>query len=203
MFAGPKRQWVRRLLFVAAASAFLVALWFVLANHDRVYVYAGKSPARSALPTIAVATDVSTGEPIAFSRGDAATANRASTAVPGTFKRVRFEGREHFDGEITAPVPVRIAHGMGARTVIAVNVVCHSSEMLEVMRDNPDWILSDYYRHTLQLRELPHADLVISPRPGFYAGFSRDERIRFVAVGEQGAQAALPAMQQLMNRETR
>ena len=203
MFAGPKRQWVRRLLFVAAASAFLVALWFVLANHDRVYVYAGKSPARSALPTIAVATDVSTGEPIAFSRGDAATANRTSTAVPGTFKRVRFEGREYFDGEITAPVPVRIAHGMGARTVIAVNVVCHSSEMLEVMRDYPDLILSDYYRHALQLRELPRADLVISPRPGYYAGFSHDERIRFVAVGEQGAQAALPALQQLLNRETR
>ena len=102
MFAGPKRQRVRRLLFAAAASAFLVALWFVLANHGRVYLYSGISPVQSAFPGIAVATDVSTGEPIAFSRGDAATANRASTAVPGTFKRVRFEGREYFDGEITA-----------------------------------------------------------------------------------------------------
>ena len=92
---------------------------------------------------------------------------------------------------------------MGARTVIAVNVVCHSSEMLEVMRDYPDLILSDYYRHALQLRELPQADLVISPRPGYYAGFSHDERIRFIAVGNQGAQAALPALQQFLNRETR
>ena len=98
---------------------------------------------------------------------------------------------------------VRIAHGKGARTVIAVNVVCHPSEMREVMRDYPDLILSDYYRHTLQLRELPQADLEISPRRGFYAGFSHDERIHFVAVGEQGAQAALPALQQLLNRETR
>ena len=39
---------------------------------------------------------------------------------------------------------MRIAHGMGARTVIAVNVVRHSSELLEVMRDYPDLILSDY-----------------------------------------------------------
>ena len=98
---------------------------------------------------------------------------------------------------------VRIAHGKGARTVIAFNVVCHSSEMLEVMRDYLDLILSDYYRHAPQLRELPQADLAISPRPGFYAGFTHDERIRFAAVGEQGAQAALPALQQLLNRETR
>ena len=154
------------------------------------------------IPTIAVATDARTGEPVAFSRGDAATAVRASTAVPGTFKRVGIGGREYFDGDITAPVPVRIARDAGARVVVAVDVMCHPSEMIEIMRDYPDLILSDYYRHALNLRDLPLADLVISPRLGFYAGFSREERVRFIAIGEAAATAALPALQKLLNRKT-
>lgn len=155
----------------------------------------GDRPLQSlAIPTIAVATDAGSGEPVAFSVGDAVTAVRASTAVPGTFKRVGIGGREYFDGDVTAPVPVSLARAAGARFIIAVDVMCHPSEMQEVMRDYPDLIISDYFRHAINLRELPVADAVISPRLGFYAGFSRAERIRFIAAGEAAAEAAMPAL---------
>ena len=155
------------------------------------------------IPVVAVATDVLRGEPVAFVTGDAVTAIRASTAVPGTFKRVSIQGGEYFDGDISAPVPVRIARQLGAQIVIAVDVMCHPSEMMEVMRDYPDLILSDFYRHAINLRDLPLADVVISPQLGYYAGFSREERIRFIAIGEKAATAALPALRKLLTRETK
>ncbi len=155
------------------------------------------------IPAVAVATDVLLGEPAALATGDAVTAIRASTAVPGTFKRVSIAGREYFDGDISAPVPIRIARQLGAQIVIGVDVMCHPSEMMEVMRDYPDLILSDFYRHAINLRDLPAADMVISPRLGYYAGFSREERIRFIASGEAAANAALPELKRLLSGETR
>ena len=123
--------------------------------------------------------------------------------MPGTFKRVSIQGGEYFDGDISAPVPVRIARQLGAQIVIAVDVMCHPSEMMEVLRDYPDLILSDFYRHAINLRDLPLADVVISPQLGYYAGFSREERIRFIAIGEKAATAALPALRKLLTRETK
>lgn len=153
------------------------------------------------IPVVAVATDVLLGEPVAFATGDATTAVRASTAVPGTFKRVAIARREYFDGDISAPVPVRIARQMGAQIVIAVDVMCHPSEMMEVMRDYPDLFLSDFYRHAINLRDLPQADVIISPQLGYYAGFSREERIRFIGIGEAAAMAALPELKRILNAD--
>ena len=45
-----------------------------------------------------------------------------------------------------------------------------TAPLLEFLRQ----VLSDYYRHTRNLRDLPQADLVISPRLGFYVSFSRE-----------------------------
>jgi NTE family protein len=156
-----------------------------------------------AIPAMVVATSVETGEPVAFTAGDAVTAVRASTAVPGTFKRVSIAGHEFFDGYITAPVPIRLARQSSARVVIAVDVMCHPSEMLTELRDYPDLMLSDYYRHAINLRDLPHADMVIAPRLGYYAGFSREERRRFMRIGENAAKDAMPKLKQLLKSEPR
>jgi NTE family protein len=155
------------------------------------------------MPVMVVATSVENGEPAAFSAGEAVTAVRASTAVPGAFKRVGIAGREYFDGDVTAPIPIRIARESGARIVIAVDVMCHPGEMLSELRDYPDLILSDYYRHAINLRELPLADAVIAPRLGFYAGFSLEERRRFMQIGENAAQEAVPKLKQLLKSDAK
>ena len=154
-----------------------------------------KSLEQLSIPMVAVVTDVATGAPVALTRGDAAVAVRASTAIPGTFKRVRIGDAEYFDGDISAPVPVTFARTAGAEFVIAVDVMCHPSEMLEVLRDYPELIMSDYYRHAINLRDLPGADVVISPKLGYYAGFSLEERARFIAIGYAAGQAAVPEIQ--------
>ncbi|MBX9899798.1 MAG: patatin-like phospholipase family protein, partial [Burkholderiaceae bacterium] len=73
-------------------------------------------------PFGAVATDLSTGLPILFQRGNTGAAVRASSAVPGVFQPVKINDRLYVDGGLVSPVPVRFAREMGADFVIAVNI---------------------------------------------------------------------------------
>jgi NTE family protein len=47
---------------------------------------------------------------------------RASTAIPGIFQPVRWEGRLLVDGGMVEPLPVRVCRELGAEIVIAVDV---------------------------------------------------------------------------------
>jgi len=70
----------------------------------------------------AVATDLQSGEPIIFQRGNTGTAVRASSSIPGVFPPVAINGREYVDGGLVAPIPVREARSLGADLVIAVDI---------------------------------------------------------------------------------
>jgi len=71
---------------------------------------------------VAVATEIGTGHEIWLSRGPLVDAVRASYALPGIFKPVRFDGRWLFDGALVNPVPISVCRALGARYVIAVNL---------------------------------------------------------------------------------
>ena len=71
---------------------------------------------------VAVATELGTGHEIWLSRGSLIDAMRASYAIPGIFRPVRFDGRWLFDGALVNPVPVSVCRALGARYVIAVNL---------------------------------------------------------------------------------
>ena len=157
-----------------------------------------KSLAALTIPVVAVVTDVRTGAPVAFTDGDAPAAVRASTAIPGTFKRVRIASREYFDGDISGPVPVRTARSLGARVVIAVDVMSRPNDMPEEMRDYPDLMLSDFYRYAINLRDLEQADVVIAPRLGYYSGWSREKHLHDIAAAESATHAALPEIRKAL-----
>lgn len=70
----------------------------------------------------AIATDLQSGEMIVFERGNTGMAVRASSSVPAVFQPVAINGREYVDGGLVSPVPVRIARGLGADVVIAVDI---------------------------------------------------------------------------------
>ena len=77
---------------------------------------------KMAIPLGVVATDLHSGEPILFRRGDTGTAVRASSAVPAVFQPVTIAGHEYVDGGLVSPVPVRFAKAMGADLVIAIDI---------------------------------------------------------------------------------
>ncbi len=74
------------------------------------------------IPTAVVATDLGTGEPVVFTRGELVPALRASCAFPGLFEPVMLGGRCLADGGLVAPVPTQAAAELGARCVMGVSV---------------------------------------------------------------------------------
>ena len=71
---------------------------------------------------VLVATDLSTGEAVALTSGDAATAVLASTAFPGVYPPIHLDGRTLVDGGVVADVPLdlALAHGASSALVLAV-----------------------------------------------------------------------------------
>ncbi len=74
------------------------------------------------IPFRAVASDISTGQPVVIVDTTLATAMRASMSIPGAFSPVELDGRRLVDGGAVANLPVGIAKDLGATTVIAVDI---------------------------------------------------------------------------------
>lgn len=73
--------------------------------------------AEAAIPVMVVATDITTGEEVLLTRGDAVTAVLASAAIPGVFQPVSWEDRLLVDGGVSNFAPISHALDMGADTI--------------------------------------------------------------------------------------
>ena len=141
----------------------------------------------------AVATDMKSGEAVAFNSGNAALAVQASASVPGVFKPVDINGRIYGDGQIVSPMPVSVARQLGATRVIAVDVVYPPEQAL---LSNPVYAMFQAMAisaYRLKESERPFAALVISPafKPtsGQYSFADIDWMIK---AGEDAARKLLP-----------
>lgn len=74
-----------------------------------------------ALPFAAVTTDVLTGHPNAFTSGDLVVPLLASAALPGVLPTQHLEGSPHFDGGVTANVPLLTAERLGAASLVVLD----------------------------------------------------------------------------------
>ena len=72
------------------------------------------------IPIHVVATDVLSGAPVVLSRGNAADAIVASTAIPAAFASVLIGTQYLMDGAVTSNTPVRVAVALGARRLIVL-----------------------------------------------------------------------------------
>lgn len=70
------------------------------------------------LPVHIVTTNFVTGDSVVFSKGSAAEAIVASTAIPGAFSPIRYKDLFLADGALSSNTPVRIAVEKGARRLI-------------------------------------------------------------------------------------
>jgi NTE family protein len=73
----------------------------------------------SVVPFAAVATDALTGDVVAMTSGEVASALLASSAIPGIFAPVRRDGRWLVDGSLSAGCPAAEALDLGADVVYA------------------------------------------------------------------------------------
>lgn len=98
-----------------------------LATNDRMAdlihrCFRGRTFEEMRIPLAVVATDLVTGEPVVFTRGDLVEPIRASCAYPGLFEPVMIGSRCLADGGLSAPVPTQAAAGLGASCVMGVSV---------------------------------------------------------------------------------
>lgn len=148
------------------------------------------------VPFGAVATDLKTGQPILFQRGNTGMAVRASSSVPGVFQPVTISGRSYVDGGLVAPVPVRFARDMGADFVIAVNISTQADVQATV--SSVDVIMQTFsiMGQRINQYELKDADIVIAPSLGKMAGNDFAGRNQAILAGEQAAALAMPLIKQ-------
>lgn len=147
-------------------------------------------------PFGAVATDLNSGLPVLFQRGNTGLAVRASSAVPGLFQPVRINERLYVDGGLVSPVPVRFVREMGADLVIAVNISTQpdaqaASSSLEVLMQT-----FTIMGQSLNYFELKTADIVIKPDLPGMKGSDFAGRNLAILAGERAAMASMPELKQ-------
>jgi NTE family protein len=150
-------------------------------------------------PFVAVATDLNTGEPVLLNHGDTPRALRASSAVPGLYEPVRLGERVLGDGQISSPLPVAAARTLGARVVVAVDVVYppQNASLNNPMSVLFQTVTISTYRHLLRERE--QADLVVRPVIAPTGDLALSDREWLIAAGEAAAQNMLPALRAAFN----
>ena len=148
----------------------------------------------------AVATQLFSGKPVAFNAGDVGLAVLASSAAPGLVSPVGLNGEYYADGQIASPLPIAIARGLGAKIVIAVDVVYPPED---AVMTNPLRVLFQAFTiatYRLKQQEAAGADLVIVPELGRTSGqWGFSERERLVAAGYEAARKRLPEIKAILS----
>jgi NTE family protein len=158
----------------------------------------GRTIEMLALPLGIVATELDSGAPVLFQRGDIGVAVRASSAVPAIFQPVRIGAKEYVDGGLVSPVPVRFARQMGAELVLAVDISLppDGNPTGDAMR-----ILLQTFAimgRSIKQFELRDADVVVSPRLTGLSSADFSARVKAIGAGREAALAAMPALRQRM-----
>jgi len=151
------------------------------------------------IPLAVAATDIITGEPAIFTKGDLIDPVRASCAYPGMFHPVKINGQLLVDGLLAHSVPAMPLRDMGAERVISVHLAAH-------------WVKPGGPRHVFdvigQCFSIAQermcgpwqaaSDIVLQPEIG---EFAYDDFVRATALikcGEVATRAAMPQIRAWM-----
>ena len=148
------------------------------------------------LPVGVLATDLVSGGGVLFQRGDAGTAVRASSSVPGVFTPVSIAGRDHVDGGLVAPVPVEQVRAMGAEVVLAVDI---SSVPEEASGNDALRVLLRTFTimgQSINRLSMNQADVVVRPELAGVGSADFAARRQAIAAGREAMDRMLPTLQQ-------
>ncbi|WP_072617563.1 patatin-like phospholipase family protein [Pandoraea vervacti] len=143
-----------------------------------------------------VATDLQSGAPILFRRGNTGQAVRASSSVPGVFEPVHIGNRDYVDGGLVAPVPAEYARQMGADFVIAVDISANPTA--QATQGQFDILMQTFtiMGQSIKQYELEkNADVVIRPSLAKMAASDFQGRNRAILAGEEAVAKAWPDIQ--------
>jgi NTE family protein len=111
---------------------------------------------------------------------------------------VELAGEAYVDGDVLAPVPIRMARMLNPKFVLAVDVSAHLTGNLPKGAENyRDY---DLARKAKVDAERPLADFVLHPDIGYWAPFSEAARLRAVEIGKRDTLAQLAALKAALSR---
>ncbi|GMU95017.1 MAG: hypothetical protein AMXMBFR50_05340 [Ignavibacterium album] len=151
----------------------------------------------------AIATDLLSGEEINFTEGSLRKIIRASSAIPGIFPPVRYNGFSLIDGSASESVPAAKVRELGADRVLAVDVtrelkiIDEPKNVFEILYRAED--ISSYHLSMLRLKE---ANLVISPDVKNLHWTDFDEAEKIIAAGEMITKDNLDSILNLYRRNS-
>ena len=154
---------------------------------------------KMAKPLGVVATDLKTGQPILFQRGNTGIAVRASCSVPSVFEPVKIGDHEYVDGGLVSPVPASFARKMGADFVIAVDI--SASPETALTQSSFDVLMQTFtiMGQTIKAYELDkYADVVIRPNLAAMSGSDFGQRNAAILAGEEAVAKIMPELQRKM-----
>lgn len=144
------------------------------------------------LPFAAVATDLNSGTLVVLDRGSVAKAVHASSAIPGVFEPVNYQGRLLVDGGVRDNIPIDVAREKGADIVIAVdiseNVTNYNiTNIVDVMLQAVTIMFSENVKYKKK-----EADVLIAPAVGNVAMLDFTQKKRCMQAGIDAAQMSVP-----------
>jgi NTE family protein len=153
------------------------------------------------LPLSIIATDIGTGERVAFRDGNLTLAMRASMSVPGLMAPLEYRGRKLVDGGLVDNVPIQEVRDLcGAEVVIAVNVgspLLAASEISGLLSVSSQMVsILTEQNVTRSLEKLKPSDIYIKPD---LTGLTAAQFVRSAEAADRGRAAAqaMPALSSL------
>jgi NTE family protein len=132
------------------------------------------------VPFAAVAAEKSSQQLVAFNAGNPGRAVHAACAVEGSLAAVSIGGRSFMDADLISPLPVRLAKGLGAQRVLAVDASAHEQN---APPGTERWRPADMRKRELTQVDAGLAQYVLHPDTSYYAGMSREYRARSIQTG--------------------
>ncbi len=148
------------------------------------------------LPFAAVATDLNRGQRVVLDQGSVARAVHTSSAIPGVFEPVNYQGRMLVDGGVMENIPVSVAREKGADIVIAVDISenvtnFNITNIVDVTLQAVNIMFDQNVKN-----QVKNADVVISPAVGDVAMLDFTQKKRCMQAGVDAAEKAMPEIRQ-------
>jgi NTE family protein len=148
-----------------------------------------------------VATDLVTGRPKVFDKGEVAQAMRASMSVPGLIAPAEVDGMLLVDGGLVNNLPVDVARAMGADIVIAVNLgtpLMRRDQIKDVLGITGQMIgILTEQNVQATLATLRPADVLILPELGEFSAGDFDQLRKTLPIGEAAARKVAERLEPL------
>ncbi len=154
------------------------------------------------LPFAAVATDILNGSSFVFTEGPLREALVASSAIPGLFEPIRWQGHLLVDGALTDNLPVDAVRDLGATLVVAVDVMplpngaSEPKDLLDMLLMSMNVAVHSAACHPQE------ADLVITPDIARASYWDFSEAQAVYEAGVQAAEEALPDLHRMLGPGT-